>query len=129
MPNYNSHEALKQYRQAGLEAEVSTASPHRLIQLLFAGALDRIAVAQGAMERGDIALKGEQLGKAIDIVSGLRASLDMNVPGDLPANLDQLYEYMELRLFQGSAKNDTAALAEVSELLKTLKSGWDEIAP
>jgi flagellar protein FliS len=129
VPNYNPQEALKHYRQAGLEAEVSTASPHRLIQLLMAGALDRVAVAQGAIERGDTALKGEQISKAIGIVTGLRASLDLNVPGDLPANLDQLYEYMELRLLHGSVNNDPAALAEVSELLKTLKSGWDEIAP
>ncbi len=129
MPNYNPHEALKQYRQLGLEAEVASASPHRLIQLLFTGALDRIAIAQGAMDRGDVALKGEQLGKAIGIVSGLRASLDLNVPGDLPANLDQLYDYMERRLLEASAKNDPKLLTEVSDLLKTLKSGWDEIAP
>lgn len=129
MSNYNSQEALKQYRRLGLEAEVNSASPHRLIQLLFIGALDRIAIAQGAMERGDIPLKGEQIGKAIAIVSGLRSSLDMDAPGDLPANLDQLYEYMEIRLVQASARNDAAALTEVSDLIKTLKSGWDEIAP
>ena len=32
MSNYNPTEALKQYRQLGLEVEVSSASPHRLIQ-------------------------------------------------------------------------------------------------
>jgi flagellar protein FliS len=129
LSNYNSQEALKQYRQLGLEAEVSNASPHRLIQLLFAGVLDRLAVAQGAMARGDIPLKGQQISKAIAIISGLRSSLDMDAPGDLPTNLDQLYEYMEVRLVQSSARNDLDALSEVTELLKTLKSGWDGIAP
>lgn len=129
MSNYNSQEALKQYRKLGLESEVNSASPHRLIQLLFAGALDRIAISQGAMERGDIPLKGEQIGKAIAIISGLRSSLDMDAPGELPENLDQLYEYMEMRLLQASARNDSAALTEVAELLKTLKTGWDGIAP
>lgn len=129
MSNYNSQEALKQYRRLGLEAEVNSASPHRLIQLLFIGALDRIAIAQGAMERGDIPLKGEQIGKAIAIISGLRSCLDMDAPGELPANLDQLYEYMEVRLVQASARNDAAALIEVADLIKTLKSGWDEITP
>lgn len=128
MSNYNSQEALKQYRRLGLETEVNSATPHRLIQLLFIGALDRIATAQGALERGDVPLKGEQIGKAIAIISGLRSSLDMEAPGDLPVNLDQLYEYMEVRLVQGSARNDSAALSEVTELLKTLKSGWDGIA-
>lgn len=129
MSNYNSHEALKQYRKLGLESEINSASPHRLIQLLFIGALDRIAISQGAMERGDIPLKGEQIGKAIAIISGLRSSLDMDAPGELPENLDQLYEYMEMRLLHASARNDSAALTEVAELLKTLKTGWDGIAP
>src|SRR5690606_4742730 len=129
LSNYNSQEALKQYRKLGLESEVNSASPHRLIQLLFAGALDRIAISQGAMERGDIPLKGEQIGKAIGIISGLRSSLDMEASGELPENLDQLYEYMEMRLLQASARNDSAALTEVAELLKTLKAGWDGIAP
>lgn len=129
MSNYNPQEALKQYRQLGLEAEVNNANPHRLIQLLYAGALDRLAVAQGAMERNDIALKGEQISKAIGIIGGLRASLDLDSPGELPANLDQLYEYMEVRLLRASSTNDLAMLDEVVQLLKTLKSGWDGIAP
>ncbi len=129
MSNYNPQEALKQYRQLGLEAEVNNANPHRLIQLLYTGALERLAVAQGAMERKDISLKGEQISKAIGIIGGLRASLDLDAPGELPANLDQLYEYMEVRLLQASTANNQAMLAEVVELLKTLKSGWDGIAP
>lgn len=128
MPGYDSKEALKQYKQVGLEAEVNQASPHRLIQLLFAGALDRLAVAQGAMDRGDIPTKGLYIGKVISIIGGLRASLDMEAPGELPANLDGLYEYMERRLLEASTKNDLVMLAEVAELLKTLKSGWDEIS-
>lgn len=129
MSNYNPQEALKQYRQLGLEAEVNNASPHRLIQLLFDGALARLITAQGAMERANLALKGEEIGKAISIIGGLRASLDMDAPGELSANLDQLYEYMEVRLLQASVGNDAAMLAEVIELLKTLKSGWDGISP
>lgn len=129
MSNYNPQEALKQYRQLGLEAEVNNANPHRLIQLLYAGAIDRLTVAQGAMERKDLSLKGEQISKAISIIGGLRASLDLEAPGELPANLDQLYEYMEVRLLQASTANNQELLAEVIELLKTLKSGWDGIAP
>jgi len=129
LSNYNPQEALKQYRQLGLEAEVNNANPHRLIQLLYTGALERLAVAQGAMECKDISLKGEQISKAISIIGGLRASLDLEAPGELPANLDQLYEYMEVRLLQASTANNQELLAEVIELLKTLKSGWDGIAP
>ncbi|EIK45921.1 flagellar protein FliS [Cellvibrio sp. BR] len=128
MSNYNPQEALKQYQKLGIESEVSHASPHRLIQLLFEGALGRLAAAQGAMERGDIAVKGEMLGKAIGIVGGLRSSLDMDA-GEISERLDQLYEYINLRLLEASAQNDIDKVVEVIQLLKTVKSGWDEIGP
>jgi flagellar protein FliS len=126
--NYNPQEALKQYRQLGIESEVSNASPHRLIQLLFEGALGRLAAAQGAIERGDLAAKGELLGKAISIVGGLRSSLDMSA-GELSERLDQLYEYINLKLLEASTQNDADKVNEAIQLLKTVKSGWDEIAP
>jgi len=126
--NYNPQEALKQYRQLGIESEVSNASPHRLIQLLFEGVLGRLAAAQGAIERGDVAAKGELLGKAISIVGGLRSSLDMSA-GELSERLDQLYEYINLKLLEASAQNDADKVNEAIQLLKTIKSGWDEIAP
>lgn len=128
MSNYNPQEALKQYRRLGIESEVSNASPHRLIQLLFEGALSRLAAAQGAIERGDLAAKGELIGKAIGIVGGLRASLDMSA-GEISERLDQLYEYINFKLLEASAQNDVEKVNEVIQLLKTVKSGWDEIAP
>ena len=128
MSNYNPQEALKQYRKLGIESEVSNASPHRLIQMLFEGALGRLAAAQGAIVRNDLAAKGEHLGKAISIIGGLRGSLDMSA-GELSENLDRLYEYMNFRLLEASSQNDADKVAEVIQLLKTLKSGWDEISP
>ncbi len=128
MASYNPQEALKQYRQLGIESEVNTASSHRLIQMLFEGAISKLAAAQGALDRGDLATKGETLSRAISIIAGLRSSLDLST-GDIAANLDRLYEYMNIRLLEASAQKDTQKIAEVSQLLKTLKSGWDEIAP
>ena len=130
MSNYNSQEALKQYRQLGLETQINNASPHRLIQLLMDGALERMNSAKAAMDRGDTANKGLLIGKAMGIISGLRSSLDMNVEGtDLPERLDDLYDYMGRRLLEASTFNKVEMLSEVIELLKTVKSGWDAIEP
>lgn len=128
LASYNPQEALRQYRQLGIESEVNTASSHRLIQMLFEGALSKLAAAQGALERGDLATKGEALSRAINIIAGLRSSLDLST-GEIATNLDQLYEYMNFRLLEASAQKDIQKIAEVSQLLKTLKSGWDEITP
>ncbi len=128
LSNYNSQEALKQYRQLGLETHINNASPHRLIQLLMEGALERLIAAQAAMERGDTATKGVLIGKTMGIISGLRSALDMNVQDtNLPENLDNLYDYMGRQLLEASMHNNVALVVEVIGLLSTIKSGWDGI--
>lgn len=124
---YAMRKEIRQYRQAGHLAEAAIADPHRLIQMLFEGALERIAVARGAMVNGSIRVKGEQLGKAIAIIDALRAMLDHQQGGDLAANLDALYEYMNRRLLAGNLHNDPEALSEVIKLLREIKSGWDGV--
>jgi len=52
--------SVNQYRQVQSQSAVNDASPHMLIAMLFRGALDNIAVARGAIERGETALKGEK---------------------------------------------------------------------
>jgi len=120
-------QALNQYRNAGPFAEVSEADPHRLIQLLFEGALDRIAIARGAMRQGDVAVKGDRISRAIAIIDGLRAHLDMERGGEIAANLRSLYEYMERRLAEANLRDDVQILDEVANLLREVKSGWDAI--
>ncbi|WP_018145623.1 flagellar export chaperone FliS [Thioalkalivibrio sp. AKL6] len=119
--------AVNQYRQSGALAEAQVADPYRLIQMLFEGALERIAVAKGAVQQGNVGLKGEKIGKAIDIVESLRALLDHDKNPELAGRLDALYEYMSRRLLEANAKNDPAALEEVTGLLRQIKAGWDEI--
>ncbi len=124
----NAIAALKQYQTVNTQAQVFDASPHRLIQMLMEGGLSRLAQAKGAMERGQVALKGELLGKAIAIIGGLREGLDLRQGGELAANLDSLYEYMSSRLLQANRSNDVAIIDEVAGLLREVKSGWDGIA-
>ncbi|MGG2583517.1 flagellar export chaperone FliS [Pseudomonas aeruginosa] len=120
--------AMKQYQQVSIEAQVSDANPHRLIQLLMQGGLERLAQARGAMEREQIPEKGVLIGKAIGIIGGLREALDSERGGELAGNLDRLYEYMIARLVEANTSNDTSLLDEVSALLLEVKSGWDGIS-
>ncbi len=120
--------AIKQYQQVGVQAQVADASPHRLIQMLMQGGLERLAQAQGALQRGQNALKGELIGKSISIIGGLREALDIAKGGELAANLDALYAYMISRLLEANRVNDPAMLEEVSGLLREIKTGWDGIA-
>ena len=122
--------ALRQYQKIGAQAQTSEASPHRLVQMLMEGALDRMAQAKGAMARGDIAQKGLLLGKAIDILIGLRDGLNPEKTDDPAAlqQLDNLYAYMTTRLLEANSKSDVSMIDEVAGLMITLKEGWDGIA-
>jgi flagellar protein FliS len=124
----NAMAALKQYQTVNTQAQAVEASPHRLIQMLMEGGLTRLAQARGAMERGQLALKGELISKAIGIVGGLRNGLNLEQGGEVAANLDNLYEYMVMRLVEANVQNEIAPLDEVAGLLRNVKSGWDAIA-
>ncbi|NLY14216.1 MAG: flagellar export chaperone FliS [Gammaproteobacteria bacterium] len=124
----NAMTAMRQYQSVNTQAQAIEADPHRLIQMLMEGGLTRLAQARGAMEREQIALKGELLSKAIGIVGGLRQALDVEKGGELAENLDRLYEYMTTRLMEANLKNDPAIVEEVADLLREVKSGWDAIA-
>ena len=119
--------ALRQYQKVNGVAQTSEASPHRLVQMLMQGGLDRMAQAKGAIARNDIAQRGILIGKAIDIIGGLREGLDLENHGDNLAELDSLYIYMSRRLTEANLKGDPTIIDEVARLLITVKEGWDAI--
>ena len=124
----NAMAAMRQYQNVNTQAQAVDASPHRLIQMLMEGGLTRLAQARGAMERGQFAMKGELIGKAIGIIGGLRAGLNLDEGGELAQNLDNLYDYMSRRLLEANLKNSVEPLDEVADLLRNVKTGWDAIA-
>ncbi|MGB7991682.1 MAG: flagellar export chaperone FliS [Candidatus Methylophosphatis roskildensis] len=116
------------YKNVGVENGVSSADPHRLTLMLFEGALVSANAARIHLENGDVPLKGSAISKAIEIISnGLKVSLDFDVGGELAQRLASLYDYMCARLLHANLRNDLAALAEVSTLLRELKEAWEQI--
>lgn len=126
--NAMNHNALNAYSRVGVESAITGANAHRLIAMLYEGALIAIAIGKGHMQRCEIAAKGAAISKAIAIIDeGLKISLDDKAGGDLALNLRSLYEYMSQRLLESNLRNDEAGLDEVSHLLLELKTAWDEI--
>jgi len=127
--SFASPNSAQTYANVGIETGVATADPHRLILMLFDGALLAIAKADNAMKQGQVAEKGKSISRAIDIITdGLRAGLSFSAADELPGRLAALYDYMVVRLVHANAQNDPAALKEVGHLLGELKSAWEEIA-
>lgn len=116
---------VSQYGKVAIGTEASFASPHRLIQMLMEGALEKIAFARGLIERNKLAEKGRNITWAISIIQGLSDSLDLEAGGEIAANLEGLYDYMVRCLLIANKENDISKLDEVASLLKEVKSAWD----
>ena len=123
------YNAISRYRQVRTEGAVEDANPHRLIAMLFEGALSRITLAAAHMRRNEFEAKGAQITSALEIVGALRASLDMNVPGGLPQRLDALYDYVSRRMLHANIENDPKVLDEVGGLLRVIADAWAQVAP
>ncbi|MDZ7621051.1 MAG: flagellar export chaperone FliS [Candidatus Competibacteraceae bacterium] len=125
----NISNALRQYQQIDAQSAVAFASPHQLIQMLMDGALESLSKAKGHTQRGEVAARGEQISRAIGIVGGLKDGLNLEAGGEIAANLDALYDYLQRRLLEANIKNDIGMLDEVATRLDELKTAWDAIGP
>ncbi|MGV8933239.1 MAG: flagellar export chaperone FliS [Gallionellaceae bacterium] len=126
----NPNMALNTYKNVGLESGVAAADPHKLILMLYQGAILAISSAKNQMLRKQISAKGASISKAIKIIDeGLKACLNVEAGGEIGKNLYDLYDYMNQRLLIANLKNDPAILDEISSLLNELKGAWESIRP
>ena len=118
------------YQQVSVESQLSGASPHHLVAMLFEGWMEAVAQARGALRSGDASTKGHAIGRAVRIIDeGLRAGLDLKAGGSLARDLNELYGYLTLRLTLANLRNDEASLDECQRLMKPLQEAWIAIGP
>ncbi|WP_133649584.1 flagellar export chaperone FliS [Paraburkholderia flava] len=124
------HSGANAYARVGVETGVMGASPHRLIVMLYQGARQAIAQARLHLQQGNVAARGEAIGKAIQIVaSGLQPALNIEAGGEIAQRLDGLYSYMTRRLLEANLKQSETMMIEVDGLLATLEDAWLGIGP
>lgn len=121
--------AIRQYREADITSIVAEASPHRLIAMLYDGALERLARAECGIVRGDFNEKLSGIDSTMAILEHLAGVLDYEAGGAIAQRLAALYDYMLRRLLRAKIDNDAGGVREVAALLRTVKAGWDAIAP
>lgn len=119
--------SLQAYKKVSVDSQLSAASPHKVIQMLMAGAIESLVQGKAAMQQGNIAVKGERLGKALDIIISLRGCLSMDDGGDVASNLDQLYEFMIAQVSMANIENNPQAIDDVIDIIREIKSAWDQI--
>lgn len=123
----NRQKALNQYRKVDTQSSVQQAAPHKLIQMLFQGVIDRVTMAKGCMQRDDYEGTGRYIKLAVGIIGGLQSSLELKIGGEVAQNLNDLYVYMQTRLFEAQIQKSELMLDEVIHLIKEIKSAWDQL--
>ncbi len=111
---------------------ILTASPEKLVKMLYDGALkhlerSRVGLADTKLARSPEV--GQSLSKAIGIIGELRASLDHAAGGQVARDLDRLYEYSLDQLSQANLSRTPAGVNNTLQVMRTLKEGWDGIIP
>ncbi|MEI8388585.1 MAG: flagellar export chaperone FliS [bacterium] len=113
---------LKQYQTS----QIQTASPEKILIMLYDGAIQFLNKAKKELENKNIQEVHNNIIGAQKIVAEFMNTLDMEIGGATAVNLYNLYEYMHFRLVQANMKKDVAMIDEVLIHLKDLKSTWEE---
>lgn len=108
--------------------EVMTASPAKLVSMLY----DKVALSLkeciSAIEKGDIEGRWRANARAMEILSHMWSTLDVEKGGELAQNLESLFSFMLARLPEVDLRNDPDPAREVIELLEPLRVSWRELA-
>jgi flagellar protein FliS len=126
---YARNSKLAAYQSVAVHGGVADGDPHRLVLMLMDGALERMALARGYLERGQIAKKTQALHQCVNIVNELRGALNIAEGGPLALNLRDLYDYMLRQLLKGNVGNNTECIKEVTTLLSEIRNAWLAIGP
>lgn len=109
-------------------AHVETATPERLLVMLYEGAIKFLNIAVNALSEKQIETAHKNILKTEAIILELMSVLDMEVGGEIAVNLFNLYDFMYRHLVKANISHDIDMVKEVIEILEDLRSAWDEAA-
>lgn len=111
--------------------QVDTASPGKLILMLFDGALRFLHTAEDGFRQSDPRLRQETIHNNIiktqNIIMELQRSLNVRDGGDFAVNMFRIYDYMLTRLIEANTKKDPEGVRVVIQLLGEIRGAWDEM--
>lgn len=106
------------------QTSVVSASPEKLLLMMYEGAIKFTKQAMRAAEEKNVAERCTMIGRAYDVVTELNNTLDHNVGGEISKNLEQLYMYITDQYTKANINGTVEPLANALKILETLYSGW-----
>jgi flagellar protein FliS len=107
--------------------EIRRTAPSRLVVMLYDGIIAALESAVEAIEDGDVEKRCRCVNLAIEIVSYLYMSLDMEKGGEIATNLGKLYRFFINETPRINRDNDAQLAYELIKLIEPLHRAWTEV--
>ncbi len=124
----SSENSFMNYTKVYKETQIETASPVKLIVILYEIIINSIEQAKSYMAEKKYDLVNKELSRAQDGIIELIAALDFERGGDIAKNLYSIYLFCSRRLFEGNIEKNPQMLDEVKNILSNLKEAWEKIS-
>ena len=110
------------------ETAINTATPVKLVVLLYQGAIRFMQKAVSDIESKNLEGKRDSVGHALAIIQELHATLNLERGGEIAAELDRLYDFVTARILEASTRLDARPLKEALHVMTDLVGAWEQIA-
>lgn len=112
------------YKQTAVE----TASPEKLLLMLYAGTIKFLHQAEIALDEKRYEDAHNHLTRVGDIIMELNLTLNLEQGGEIAANLRELYNFYYGEVVKANSKKDSSYLKPVLQFFEDYRAMWIETA-
>ena len=117
---YNKY--IKQYQASN----VNTATPEKLMIMMFDGALQFLQKAKVAIAEGNLKERSQNIDGARKIIRELMRTIDLENGNDVSKQLFKLYNKMAMNLIKANVQRNTALIDSVIEDISNIRWGFQK---
>lgn len=117
----------KAYQNTAVESLVTEATPHKLVEMLYEGAIKNLKLAKIFIEQKNFEKKTEHLNKSLAIFTELKSGIDEASGKEVAENFSALYEYCYQTAVQANLHNDIAKIDEIIQLIDPILEAWKQM--
>ena len=117
---YNKY--IKQYQANN----ITTATPEKLMIMLFDGAIQFLQKAKNAIEEKNLQERSTNIESARKIIRELMRTIDLDNGNDVSKQLLKLYNRMAMKLIKANVSRNVALIDEVIEDLSNIRWGFQK---
>ena len=113
---------IKQYQTSN----ITTATPEKLMILLFDGAIQFLIKAKTSIEENNFKERSQNIDGARKIIRELMRTIDLENGNDVSKQLFRLYNRMAMKLIKANVQRNASLLDEVIEDLTNIRWGFQK---